>query len=284
MTDTSTTSTVKATALAISRIADVNENHIEAIIANGGIDALLTAAVSSQSMEADVAAAVLSGIGSLGSKESAAEQIVQAGGIDAVISTMQAHSTSVACARAGIHVFSTLRDTHPDKLSCLDSSTGAAAVAIVACLNECTPMDGSDEDSLEVAALEMLTDLCSSSEAGVNPVLQAGGIEVALAALEKQSSTKSAQAALGLLQTIQSDKNNGLESLRQKSSECVPVLLQSVKKYYSNDKVSFFLFPFSYSEAGGKKINIFNKLKTIIFYFALFHSLALLSPPYSLVL
>ena len=75
-TEVETVSTVKATALAIARIADVNENHIESILQNGGVNAILTAAKSSQGMEPDVAAAVLSSIGSLASNEVAAEEIV----------------------------------------------------------------------------------------------------------------------------------------------------------------------------------------------------------------
>ena len=240
-TDAHTVSTVKATALAIARIADVNENHIDSIIQNGGINALLTALTSSQTMEADVAAAVLSGISSLASKESAAEQIVAAGGIETVITSMQSHNTSSACARAGIQVFSTLRDTHPNKLSALGSNIGAAALAIVASLENYNPTESDATEgggvSLEIAALEMLNDMCSASEQGVVPVLAAGGIQVALTALERQSSPTSALAALSLLQIIQSDHQHGLEALKSKSQDCVPVLLQNVKKYYAHDEV-----------------------------------------------
>jgi hypothetical protein len=46
-----------------------------------------------------------------------------------------------------------------------------------------------------------------------------------------------ARAALSLLQAIQSDGGKGLEALRGHSVQCVPILLETVKAYYSNDEV-----------------------------------------------
>ena len=87
-TDSTTVSTVKDTCLALGRIASVNENHIDAIIASGGIQAMLGALSNANNMDAAVTAAVLSGIASLASKGSAAEQIVEAGGVEVAIRAM----------------------------------------------------------------------------------------------------------------------------------------------------------------------------------------------------
>ena len=57
---------------------------------------------------------------------------------------------------------------------------------------------------------------------------------VALAALERQTSPAEAQAALSLLQAIQSDPASGMAALQDQAGECVPVLLECVKKYYGN--------------------------------------------------
>ena len=149
---------------------------------------------------------VLSGLGSLASKGSAAEQIVTDGGVDVTIHAMEAHPSSASCARAGIEVFRILRDTHPDKLRALGSSAQSVASAIVGSLSSYNDNDGRSSTlsvggndgvdggpSLEIGALEMLTDLCSASEAGVGLVIKAGGIKVALAALENQSGPNVAQ-------------------------------------------------------------------------------------------
>ena len=144
-------------------------------------------------------------MGSLASKGSAAEQIVADGGVDVTIHAMEAHPSSASCARAGIEVFRILRDTHPDKLRALGSSAQSAASAIVGSLSSYNDNDGRSSTlstgtdgvdggpSLEIGALEMLTDLCSASEAGVGLVIKAGGIKVALAALENQSGPNVAQ-------------------------------------------------------------------------------------------
>lgn len=146
-------------------------------------------------------------MGSLASKGSAAEQIVTDGGVDVTIHAMEAHPSSASCARAGIEVFRIMRDTHPDKLRALGSSAQSAASAIVGSLSSYNDNDGRSSTlsvgggndgvdggpSLEIGALEMLTDLCSASEAGVGLVIKAGGIKVALAALENQSGPNVAQ-------------------------------------------------------------------------------------------
>ena len=142
------------------------------------------------------------------------------------------------------------RDTHPDKLRALGADADAAAVAIVASLNAHADSGGSSGRSstigqsssdgasggmeggstLECGALEMLTDLCSATDSGVASIIAAGGVGVALAALERQTSPAEARAALSLLQAIQSDPASGMAALQDQAGECVPVLLECVKK------------------------------------------------------
>jgi hypothetical protein len=247
--------TLKATSLALGRIADVNETHIDAITSGGGINAMLgslsQANANPGQISAEVTAAVLSGLASITGNTDAAQNIVSIGGLSTVVATMQTNKTNSTVARAGIALLKSLRDAHPDKLQCLgDGNTSAASQAIAACLTSYGDRGargsslGDYADSadatpeFEVDALDMLSDLCAATEHGVAQVMENGGIVVALSALERQSSPESARAALGLLKAIMSDKAGGAtDALRSGGEACggvdvVPVLLESVKKYY----------------------------------------------------
>jgi hypothetical protein len=99
-------------------------------------------------------------------------------------------------------VFRILHDTHPDKLRSLGDNAAHAAQAIVGSLTAYndrggargSSLGGGDESadgsgggpSLDIAALEMLTDMCSATASGVSSVIAAGGINVAMSALEQQ--------------------------------------------------------------------------------------------------
>ena len=80
--------------------------HISSILESGGIQAMLDAQSNAQGMDSDVVAAVLSGIGSLASQGSAAEQIVAAGGIGVALEAMTTHVVSSSVARSCVRNFS----------------------------------------------------------------------------------------------------------------------------------------------------------------------------------
>ena len=91
----------------------------------GGIQAMLAALSNAKGMDSDVIAAVLSGIGSLASKGSAAEQIVAAGGVRVALDAMTTHVASSSVARSCVDLLRVFRDTHPDKLRALGADADA---------------------------------------------------------------------------------------------------------------------------------------------------------------
>ena len=253
--ETATEATLKATALALGRIADVNETHVGTIESLGGVEAMLSSLAKANAqtghMSSDTTSAILTGLASVTSNPTQAVNITKKGGLGTVISTMQSHTSNATVVRAGIRLLRAVRDNHPEKLQSLEKhDTEAATKAIVSSLSSYNDRGsrgsslGDYVDSvdatpqLEVDALNMLGELCTATDEGFAEVLDIGGIKIALDALQRQSSPESVKSGVSLLQAIMSDKSSGaIEILKAGGEACgsvdvVSVLLDSVNRYY----------------------------------------------------